>query len=235
MIALAVVAAGACAGPCVQPIVTRTDPAVIVMAASRALGRLRNGSDAADPGFALQLAVRDLVVEPSARTVALASLSTGDHPIVSGLVDAGAVLRSMTPPKSALPKWRIVEVPTPEMLRVELDAAARATGVSWSTLAAIMLIETRMGRIRGASDAGALGPMQFLPTTWAAYGRGNIHSYRDSLRAAGRYLRANGAPADLDRALFAYNHDQRYVRAVRTYARLMDANRGSTEGSQGGE
>ena len=94
----------------------------------------------------------------------------------------------------------------------------------WEYLAAIHLVETRMGRIKGDSIAGAQGPMQFIPTTWAIYGRGgDITSNRDAIHAAARYLRATGAPADMARALRAYNNSARYVRAVTAYAQQIQA------------
>src|SRR5437899_2712296 len=77
--------------------------------------------------------------------------------------------------------------------------------VPWSYLAAIHLVETRMGRIRATSVAGAQGPMQFMPATWERYGEGDVNSDRDSIRAAARYLRANGAPGRMADALFRYN------------------------------
>jgi membrane-bound lytic murein transglycosylase B len=83
-----------------------------------------------------------------------------------------------------------------------------------------------MGRIRGTSSAGARGPMQFLPATWRRYGGGgDIHVTGDAVLAAGRLLRANGAPADMARALYAYNPSRRYVRAVTAYAEQMRADR----------
>jgi membrane-bound lytic murein transglycosylase B len=79
-----------------------------------------------------------------------------------------------------------------------------------------------MGRIHGNSSAGAQGPMQFIPSTWAAYGAGgDIDSDHDAILAAGRFLAATGGPSDMDRALFAYNHSQAYVAAVEAYARVM--------------
>ena len=80
-----------------------------------------------------------------------------------------------------------------------------------------------MGRIRGTSVAGAQGPMQFMPGTSAAYGEGDVNSDRDAIRTAARYLRANGAPANMPNALFRYNNSQRYVRAVTAYAEVMRA------------
>jgi membrane-bound lytic murein transglycosylase B len=81
-----------------------------------------------------------------------------------------------------------------------------------------------MGRIRGDSSAGAQGPMQFIPSTWAAYGAGgDVNSYRDSILAAARYLKAAGAPGDMPRAIFAYNHSAFYVNAVTGYGEAMHA------------
>ena len=59
-----------------------------------------------------------------------------------------------------------VTPPAAELL-ADYNAAAQATGVGWQYLAAVHLVETRMGRIRGTSAAGAEGPMQFLPSTFA--------------------------------------------------------------------
>jgi membrane-bound lytic murein transglycosylase B len=130
-------------------------------------------------------------------------------------------LWALTEPRDALPDWRIVAPPpAADLLDAYRDAEA-ATGVGWEFLAAINLVESRLGRIRGASSAGALGPMQFLPATWDAYGEGDIEDPHDAIRAAARYLVAHGAPADMGRALFAYNHSDHYVAAVRAYAEVL--------------
>ncbi|HEX2258206.1 MAG TPA: lytic transglycosylase domain-containing protein, partial [Actinomycetota bacterium] len=99
--------------------------------------------------------------------------------------------------------------------------AERQFGIPWAYLAAIHLVESRMGRIRGTSTAGAQGPMQFIPGTWARYGRGDINNPQDAILAAARYLRASGAPGNMPAALYAYNRSQRYVRGITLYAQRM--------------
>ncbi|MGV0791153.1 lytic transglycosylase domain-containing protein [Mycolicibacterium sp. XJ1819] len=126
--------------------------------------------------------------------------------------------------KDTVPAWRIVApVPADELLSHYREAES-ASGVGWSYLAAINLIETAFGRVAGVSTAGAQGPMQFLPSTFAAYGDGgDILSARDSIMAAGRYLAANGFATDRAHALYRYNNSHRYVRAVDQYATVIAA------------
>ena len=120
-----------------------------------------------------------------------------------------------------LPEWRIVPAPPlPDLMTYYRDAEAEF-GVPWYYLAAINLVETRMGRIRGDSYAGAQGPMQFMPKTWDAYGAGDINDPRDAILAAGRYLHATGAPERMERAIWWYNHDNEYVDAVMKYGEVM--------------
>jgi soluble lytic murein transglycosylase-like protein len=137
-------------------------------------------------------------------------------------VDARRQLEAMANVRDMLPAWH-VDPPVPsDELMADYHAAQAETGVGWNYLAAINLVETRFGSINGVSTAGAQGPMQFLPSTFAGYGQGgDIHSPRDSITAAGRYLAANGFANNPDRAVFAYNHSNQYVRAVDEYASLI--------------
>jgi hypothetical protein len=139
-------------------------------------------------------------------------------------VDARRQLYGMTEVKDTVPAWRIVPpAPADELMDYYREAEA-ASGVGWNYLAAINLVESRFGSIQGESTAGAQGPMQFLQSTFDAYGNGgDINSPRDSIMAAGRYLAANGFANDRDSAIFRYNNADRYVRAVNDYAAVLAA------------
>ena len=123
-----------------------------------------------------------------------------------------------------LPRVRVAQAAPAAELRRHYAQAQRRFGVHWSILAAVNFVESAFGRVRSASEAGARGPMQFLPATWRAYGMGgDIDDPGDAILAAANYLRRSGAPADVDRALFAYNHSTSYVRAIRRFAARMRA------------
>ncbi len=134
---------------------------------------------------------------------------------------ASSALTTLAEHRTRLPPWRIIAPPPPGVLLHIFRAAQARSRVPWTYLAAIELVESRFGRIRGPSSAGAEGPMQFLPATWAQYGRGSINDPRAAIFAAARLLAANGAPGDMARALYHYNNSSAYVAAVRDYARQM--------------
>jgi soluble lytic murein transglycosylase-like protein len=108
----------------------------------------------------------------------------------------------------------------PDYLRL-YQGAGQLYGLDWVMLAAIGSIESGHGVNVGPSSAGALGPMQFMPATWASYGidgdrdgRTDVLNPADAIPGAARLLKANGAPADWPRAIFAYNHAGWYVQDV---------------------
>lgn len=139
-------------------------------------------------------------------------------------VDARRQLATLAEPRDTLPAWRIEPPPPADLLLDSYRETEAASGVGWNYLAAINLIETRFGSVSGTSLAGAQGPMQFMPSTFAAYGAGgDIHAPRDSILAAGRYLAANGFANNPDHALFRYNNADEYVRAVHAYAAALSA------------
>jgi len=141
------------------------------------------------------------------------------------LLAAQRELYRLTPPigvqtiKVARPR------PAPELLGYYREAQHRFS-VPWNVLAAVNFVETKFGKLRSASAAGAQGPMQFMPATWRRYGLGgNVQDAHDAIIGAANYLHASGAPRDLRNALHHYNPSGAYVDAVLRYARRIDADR----------
>ncbi|MDZ4826959.1 MAG: lytic transglycosylase domain-containing protein, partial [Actinomycetota bacterium] len=177
-------------------------------------------------------AYAELRSAPDRSPAVLALLPPEIAPIVTANAGAAAELTPLTDPRPEFPPWTIRPPrPRTELLALYREAEA-ASDIPWQYIASIHLIESRLGRIVGPSTAGALGPMQFIPSSWEAFGEGgDIYSDRDSILAAGRYLAdAGGAPGNMDGALFAYNHSDHYVAAVRAYAELMIADERAYDG-----
>ena len=200
-----------------------------IVAAERAIADDKSAPDVlAAAGHLQQVAYRQLGTHPRWDARVRAALPRDLVTAVRDNVASRRAFQSMHPRarsrlSKTLPAWRIVRPAPPQALMASYRAAEKRFGVDWAYLAAINLVETGMGRIRGTSIAGAQGPMQFIPGTWARYGRGDINSPRDSIMAAGRYLKSQGftRPRGKPRALYRYNNHPAYVRGVTLLARTM--------------
>lgn len=145
-----------------------------------------------------------------------------------GRTAALVTLRAQSPATTAVPATSARQPATYVQL-FQASAAIYCPGLPWTVLAAIGQIESGDGTNMGPSTDGALGPMQFLPSTWAQWGistpwdRGppDITNPFDAVPSAARYLcEAGGATAaGLPGAIFAYNHANWYVAEVLALAK----------------
>ena len=147
---------------------------------------------------ARQMAEAQRAAEELARTVAEAAAAAG----------IGS-MRALLPPAAYFALYQA--------------AAPTCPGMSWTLLAAVGQVESGHGRNNGPSSAGAIGPMQFMPRTFAGYavdgdrdGRTDPWSPADAVFTAAKFLCSNGAgrPGGLQRALLRYNNAQWYVDLV---------------------
>ncbi len=129
---------------------------------------------------------------------------------------------------TGVPNFVIRKFRVPLFLLPIYQAAGIQYGVRWEILAAVNEIETDYGRNLNVSSAGAVGWMQFLPSTFKAYGvDGNKDGQKDpynpvdAIFSAANYLNASGAEQDIRKAIFAYNHADWYVDSVLMRARLI--------------
>ncbi len=132
------------------------------------------------------------------------------------------------PAAVGVPNFFINRFSIPPFLLSIYQAAGIQYGVRWEVLAAINEIETDYGRNLNVSSAGAMGWMQFIPSSWKQYGvdanqDGKKDPYNpvDAIFDAARYLKAAGADKDLRKAIFAYNHADWYVDSVLLRARMV--------------
>jgi cell wall-associated NlpC family hydrolase len=112
-------------------------------------------------------------------------------------------------------------------LRPIWQAAGNAYGIPWEVLAAINKVETNFGQNLGPSSAGAIGWMQFMPSTWARWGVdangdgvADPNNPTDAIFSAARYLAGCGGQFDIARAVDCYNHASWYVNEVLGLASL---------------
>jgi soluble lytic murein transglycosylase-like protein len=174
------------------------------------------------PARFLQGTVRFLAKRPSVAKRTIRLLPGGLAGQVRHLVVAARKLTKLSGGKRR--KLKTGEPPPLSELVGYYEKANRLYGIAPHYLAAIHHVETKFGKVKSHSVAGARGPMQFIPSTWRIYGRGgNIQDPHDAILAAARLLRDNGAPRSYARALYAYNPSKLYVVAVTRYAKRIAA------------
>jgi murein DD-endopeptidase MepM/ murein hydrolase activator NlpD len=150
------------------------------------------------------------------------------------------------PTPIGVPNFVIDSFEIPPFLLPIYQACGTEYGIPWEVLAAINKIETGFGTNMGPSSAGAMGWMQFLPSSWEEFGLdangdGKKDPYNpvDAICAAAHYLKLSGGDNDLYKAIYSYNHADWYVQEVLGYARaygklppdLVGSLTGLTEGA----
>ncbi|HVV89337.1 MAG TPA: lytic murein transglycosylase, partial [Solirubrobacterales bacterium] len=150
------------------------------------------------------------------------------------------------PAPIGVPNFVINSFEIPPFLLPIYQACGTEYGIPWEVLAAINKIETNFGTNLNVSSAGAVGWMQFLPSSWETYGldangdgRKDPYNPVDAICAAAHYLKVAGGQKNLYGAILAYNHADWYAQEVLTYARaygripsdLVGSLTGLTEGA----
>ena len=169
-------------------------------------------------------------------TVALLIATTGGahgdtFAVVTGYPSASAPNPSgaiSLPADWTSPPAQPVQLAYPE-LQTLWQSAGAAYGIPWQVLGAINKIESNFGGNMGPSSAGAIGWMQFMPSTWLSWGVdangdgiADPWNPQDAIFSAARYLAAAGGQNDLRQAIFAYNHADWYVNEVMQLAGTYD-------------
>jgi murein DD-endopeptidase MepM/ murein hydrolase activator NlpD len=185
----------------------------------------------------------------------------GDQPLEPGNGDGGAqfaaggsptlgnpttTIAPFGPAPIGVPNFVIDSFEIPPFLLPIYQACGTEYGIPWEVLASINKIETGFGTNLNVSTAGAVGWMQFLPSSWEAFGvdangdgRKDPSNPVDAICAAASYLKIAGGQKNLYDAIFAYNHADWYVQEVLLYARaygrlpsdLVGSLTGLTEGA----
>ena len=144
------------------------------------------------------------------------------HPSAVGSVGATVIPFTSTQPRSGGTSYAA--------LRPIWQAAGNAYGIPWEVLGAINKVETNFGQNLGPSSAGAVGWMQFMPSTWARWGvdangdgAADPNNPTDAIFSAARYLAGCGGQFDIARAVYCYNHATWYVNEVLGLASLYSA------------
>ena len=156
------------------------------------------------------------------------------------------IIAPFGPAPIGVPNFVIDSFEIPPFLLPIYQACGTEYGIPWEVLASINKIESGFGTNLNVSSAGAVGWMQFLPSSWEAFGvdangdgRKDPYNPVDAICAAANYLELAGGKENLYDAIFAYNHADWYVQEVLLYARaygklpsdLVGSLTGLTEGA----
>ena len=182
-----------------------------LVATAVAIIAIASGTARAQPpiGFSVSTGAR------STAPLAVPSAATPNSP------GAVSIPISFTTPPAQPQRLSVVQ------LRPLWERAGAAYGIPWQVLAAINKIESNFGQNMGPSSAGAIGWMQFMPSTWLRWGTdadgdgvADPWTAADAIYSAARYLAAAGGQTDIARGVFAYNHADWYVNEVLDLARV---------------
>jgi murein DD-endopeptidase MepM/ murein hydrolase activator NlpD len=180
--------------------------------AAAALVLLAGSASAAEPP------VLGFTISSSTRTTAPLSLPSAEVPNAPGGISIPVSFTTQPANPQRLDLTALHEL---------WQRAGAAYGIPWNVLAAINKIESNFGGNMGPSSAGAVGWMQFMPSTWLRWGLdadgdgiADPWNATDAVYAAARYLAAAGGQTDIARGVFAYNHADWYVREVLDLARV---------------
>ena len=195
-------------------------------AEKRARAKIKAGRSVADVANHIQALLdeqRALLKQADQR---LAAVQAAQAALNAETTDFGAAMNA------TIANLRVL-APSSDYLSLYQGAAGTCPGLSWTVLAAIGQVESGHGRNIGPSSAGAMGPMQFMPATFAHYavdgdgdGLANIVDPADAIYSAAHYLCANGAgrsPSALNAAIFHYNHAGWYVEMVLKLSGMYNA------------
>jgi murein DD-endopeptidase MepM/ murein hydrolase activator NlpD len=167
--------------------------------------------------LAVCLALAGVAASARADTFAIVP---ADTPVLPSAFQPNAPDSVGLPPALLSPPGQPEQLDPAQLLGVWKRAGA-AYGIPWQVLGAINKVESNFGRNMGPSSAGAIGWMQFMPSTWLRWGTdgsgdgvADPWNPQDAVTSAARYLAAAGGQSDLHRAVFAYNHADWYVHEV---------------------
>jgi hypothetical protein len=210
---------------------------------NESIGDVSGGGGNPGGGVSAPSATAGVQIHTEADKTGGSQYSSGGTPTVA---NPTTTIAPFGPAPIGVPNFLIDSFEIPPFLLPIYQACGTEYGIPWEVLASINKIETAFGTNMGPSSAGAIGWMQFLPSSWEAFGvdangdgRKDPYNPVDAICAAANYLKLGGGSDDLYNAIFSYNHADWYVQEVLLYARaygklpadLVGSLTGLTEGA----